>query len=160
MSVRSKFVQLITFGGAGAALAYFFDPDRGRARRAQTKDQVLSATRGLTADVERQARYVEGQLDGVRARADGLGKLDPRGDDHLIKQGIEQQLAAAGVETTAVVIDVADGVVGLRGQVPTTEQLRTVEREASSVPGVEELHSWLHLPSTPAPNKATALRTR
>lgn len=157
MSARSKLAQILTFGGAGAALAYFFDPDRGRARRTQTRDQLISRARSMTEDVEKQARYVEGQLQGVRARADGKGKMDPQ-DDHLIKQGIEQRLAAAGLDTTDVVIDVTDGVVGLRGQVPSADQLDKVQNETTSVPGVEEIHSWLHLPSAPAPNKATSLK--
>lgn len=157
MSVRAKLAQTALLGGAGAALAYFLDPEQGRGRRAETRDRLVSKSRKLTTEVETRARYAEGRLQGLRARAGGRGHLDPR-DDHLIKQGIEQQLARGEVDTRDVVIDVNDGVVGLRGQLSSADEVHEVEAEASKVPGVVEVRSWLHLPGTPAPNKAAARR--
>lgn len=155
MSARSKLAQMAVFGGAGAALAHFLDPDRGRARRARARDQLIARGRRAASDIQQQARFYEGRLKGVRARADGLGELHPE-DDHLVKQGVQQRLARTGVDTTDVVIDVTDGVVGLRGRVPSPEQLEKVQAEAAAVPGVTGVESWLHLPGTPAPNKATS----
>lgn len=155
MSVRSKLVQMAVFGGAGAALSHFLDPDRGRARRARARDQLIARARRTATDVEKQARYYEGKLEGARARADGHGELKPE-DDHDIKQGVQQRLAATDAQVTDVVIDVTDGVVGLRGQVPSLDQLKAVELAAADVPGVREIESWLHLPGTPAPNKASS----
>lgn len=158
MTAPSKLRQILVYAGAGAAAAHFFDPDRGRSRRTRARDQLISRARRLTRDVEKHARYYEGKVEGVRARADGRGELHPE-DDHLIKQGVQQRLAASRADTTDVVIDVTDGVVGLRGQVPSKDQLQKVEVEATEVPGVQQVQSWLHLPNTPAPNKATPLET-
>jgi hypothetical protein len=157
MSFATKLWSHTTVGVVGAAAAYFLDPDRGRARRAQTRDQLLSQGRSITNDVEKQARYFEGKLEGARARADGRGELDPQ-DDHLVKQGIEQRLASSGIDTADIVVDVTDGVVGLRGQASSPAELKKIELETSDVPGVEEVHSWLHLPGEVAPNKALAMR--
>ena len=158
MSVRTKFWSHLLATGGGAIAAYYLDPDRGRARRARSRDMTLAAGRDMTRDVESQARYFDGKMQGARARADGRGELEPV-DDHVIKQGVQQQLASAGVDTGDVVIDVTDGVVGLRGKASSDSEVRRIEREAMKVPGADEIHSWLHLPGEVAPNKALAMRT-
>ena len=38
--IRRKIFRLAIVSGAGAAAAYFFDPERGVARRKQAKDQA------------------------------------------------------------------------------------------------------------------------
>lgn len=156
MSFRSKLSQAILFAGVGAAAAHLFDPDRGRARRTRLRDQVLARSRRAAETLETRARYRQGQLDGVRARAEGRGHLEPI-DDHVVKQAVEQRLAATGVDTTDVVVDVTDGVVGLRGKVEHPDEIRWLGTEVSAVPGVEDVRSWLHLPGQPAPNKARSL---
>lgn len=157
MSIATKLLKYGTVAGAGAVAAYYLDPDRGRARRARSRDQLISTGRDVTRDVERQARYYEGRVEGARARADGKGRLDPV-DDHVIKQAIEQALARTGVETSDVVIDVADGVAGLRGRVFSMDERKKIELETMNVPGVERVNSWLHLPGQTAPNKARSLQ--
>lgn len=159
MSVRSKLAQAVAFAGAGAAAAHLLDPDRGKARRARLRDQALARSRRAAEKIETQARYREGQIEGLRARAQGQGKMHPA-DDHVVKQAVEQRLSATGVDTTDVVVDVTDGVVGLRGKVQRPDEIRRLGAEVSDVPGVEEVRSWLHLPGQPASNKAESLRAR
>lgn len=145
------------FGAAlGAAAAYYFDPDRGRTRRTRHRDQLISKGRKVTREVDKKATYVEGQLEGARARADGKGEFTPETDAD-VKQAIEQRLSGLGIDTSDVVIDVTDGVAGIRGQIKQPEELKKIELEASQVPGVREVNSWLHLPGDPAPNKAQSL---
>ena len=144
-------------GAAGAAVAYFLDPERGRARRSQTKDQVAAALRRRKADAEREARYREGQAAGAAARAEGAGEPRPQ-DDVDVTHAVRQAFSAAGVATDDVTIEAADGVVTLRGQVASEDEKRRVEQAAGSAAGVREVQSWLHLPGQPAPNKAEALR--
>ena len=52
---------------------------------------------------------------------------------------------------------VVDGRLTLRGQLDSEEQIREVAAAAGEVPGVAEGIVLLHLPGTPAPNKAAAL---
>lgn len=150
-------MRTMIFGAAlGAATAYYLDPDRGRARRTRHRDQLLAKSRRMTRELDKKATYVEGQLEGARARADGKGQFTPESDAD-VKQAITQRLSAIGVDTRDVVIDVTDGVVGLRGQIQRPEELKKVELETSQIPGVEKVDSWLHLPGQPAPNKAQSL---
>jgi len=49
------------------------------------------------------------------------------------------------------------GIVELRGQVENGDQLDAVESKVRSIEGVHTIHNYLHLPGTPAPNKASIL---
>lgn len=159
MSISAKIWSHLIAAAGGAAAAYYLDPDRGRARRARSRDVLLAAGRDMTQDVEKRARFYEGKVEGVQAKVGGRGTLDPV-DDHLIKQGIQQQLASAGADTTDVVIDVTDGVVGLRGRAESADDIKKIELAAMAAPGVDEVQSWLHLPGETAPNKAVAVHAR
>jgi hypothetical protein len=61
MGMRS----VLLAGAAGAALAYFFDPERGPARRAQARDQLGSMARRTERDMEKQARHRTNQAVGM-----------------------------------------------------------------------------------------------
>ena len=45
----------------------------------------------------------------------------------------------------------------MRGQLDSTEQMHRLEAAVARVPGVTGVRSFLHVPGTPAPNKAAAL---
>lgn len=151
-----KLLKPATLLGAGAALGYLFDPDRGRSRRARVRDQGLSKARHVAREANRRSRYAEGRLEGASARAGGAGRYSPESDVDL-REHIRQVLAEMEVETTDVTVDVVDGVATLRGQVRTPDQIRAVQAKVASVPGVRRTESYLHLPQTPAPNKAEAI---
>lgn len=157
MSFGSTIRSHLVAGAIGATAAYYLDPDRGRARRARSRDVLIASGRDMSQDMEKRARYFEGKAEGARARADGKGRMNPV-DDHVIKQGVQQQLSSAGVDDSDVVIDVTDGVVGLRGKANSAAEQKKIELATMAVPGVEEIHSWLHLPGEVAPNKALAMR--
>jgi hypothetical protein len=47
-------------------------------------------------------------------------------------------------------VNAADGVVWLRGEAKTPEQIKELERQASAIPEVKRVENLLHLPKTPA----------
>jgi osmotically-inducible protein OsmY len=51
-----------------------------------------------------------------------------------------------------------EGVVTVHGQVAEGAQIHAIEKAIRRVPGVLGVRNLLHLPGTPAPNKAAALR--
>ena len=52
-----------------------------------------------------------------------------------------------------VSVNAEDGVIFLRGEVETQEQIDMLVRAAEQVDGVREVRSLMHLPGTPAPSK-------
>lgn len=155
--LRRKVYRLAIVSGAGAATAYFFDPERGAARRAQTRDQIQAKLRRREEEANRKARYETNVAVGEAVRAQGGGVPRPVDDVEVVRL-VEQSLAAAEVDTSNLVVEAVEGVVTLRGQLPSRDAMRTAEQAASGIPGVLEVQSFLHTPGTPAPNKAASLR--
>jgi hypothetical protein len=50
-------------------------------------------------------------------------------------------------------VNTADGVVWLRGEAKTPEQIRDLEAKAAAIPEVKQVENLLHLPKTPAPKR-------
>jgi hypothetical protein len=57
---------------SGAALMYFFDPEKGNARRAQLADQLGAAKRRTERDIEKQIRHRSNQAQGAMHEAQEL----------------------------------------------------------------------------------------
>ncbi len=105
---------------------------------------------------EQTLHYAEGKLEGAVARTEGAGQVRPA-DDRAVVDAIRQVLGRLDFPTTDVVVDVVEGVATLRGQVDDPAQMRQVEVATLEAPGVTEVLSYLHLPGSPAPNKAASL---
>ena len=155
--LRRKIVRLAVVSGAGAAAAYFFDPERGVARRRQAKDQAEALLRRKQADAEREARHAANVAQGEDAAAQGA-RIPRPVDDVEVVNVVQQTLGGLDVDTTNVTVESVDGVVTVRGEIASRDAQATVEQAISATPGVVEVQSFLHTPGTPAPNKAASLR--
>lgn len=141
----------------GACAAYYFDPERGRGRRAQARDQLGAVLRRRQRQVEAKQRYEAGIEQGAAAQAAGAGEFVPE-DDIDIVHAAKAALARLQADTSDVRVDVVDGVATLRGEVAETVLIDEVRSAVAAVPGVADVLSYLHTPGTPAPNKAASLR--
>ncbi len=159
MGLIRRGTRSLALVGIGAGLMYLFDPVRGRTRRAQAKDQAAGLARRQIRQASRaasqQIHYTEGRLEGAVARATGAGTFHPESEVDL-REHLRQVIAELDFPTTDVTVDVADGVATLRGQVATAEQMEGVALAVAGVAGVDRVESFLHLPDTPAPNKAAS----
>jgi gas vesicle protein len=62
-------LPLLGFGAAvGALVAFFLDPDRGRSRRALTRDQLAALMRRTGRRIGRTLRWSEGPVVGLAAQ--------------------------------------------------------------------------------------------
>ncbi len=152
----SRATRSVTLVGLGWAGGYFADPDRGHARRVRTVDQLRALIRRQSRKAEQTLHYAEGKVKGTVARTEGAGQVKPV-DDRAVVDAIKQVLSSLDFATTDVVIDVVDGVATLRGQLEDPIEMRRVEMDTLQAPGVIEVLSYLHLPGSPAPNKAASL---
>jgi hypothetical protein len=75
-------------------------------------------------------------------------------DDGTIARKVESAIfRTRQVSKGKVDVNVAEGVVWLRGEVRTPELVRRTEERAASVPEVRSVENLLHLPKTPAPSR-------
>lgn len=143
---------------AGAAAAYFLDPERGRTRRVQTKDQVAGAVRRQRRQLERQVNQKSDYLtDRAKGLAHEIGRQEdtqaPDEDRTLVDKVRSEVLGAEEFQPYTINVDATDGVVVLRGQMDRPDQIRALRDAVTKVPGVRDVESFLHLPGTPPPNE-------
>jgi osmotically-inducible protein OsmY len=155
----SKLTKLGSLAAVGAGLTYFFDPDRGRARRAQLRDRTLGLFRRAGRKVEQRGRYVGAQAYGLKKKVENIGREErmPESDRVLVDKVESEVLRRANYPKGAITVEACDGIITLRGQAETADQITRIEKEVTAVTGVAGVENFLHLPGTQAPNKASAL---
>jgi hypothetical protein len=146
----------------GGVLVYLFDPERGRRRRALLRDRLRGMLHRSWKRARKGSRKMRSRGYGMRQRA--VHRLLPHEvapqDDVTLAHRVESFVFRdQAVPKGAINISAEKGVVVLRGQLDSPEQVRTVEHDALRVPGVHKVESYLHLTGTPAPNKAAARMT-
>jgi hypothetical protein len=139
-------------GAAGAAVAFLFDPARGRARRTRLIDQGAATARRGLRQVDRTVRSARATVSGAIAAATHSrddGEAFP--DDVTLTSKVESQLFRdPAVPKGSININVERGIVVLRGEVPDTEMRDRLASEAASIGGVWSVHNLLHLAGEPA----------
>lgn len=145
--------------GAGAALAYFFDPRMGRSRRAQVVDRTRGIFRRTAQRAERKGSYLAGHAYGVQHKIAAAARpvREPANDATLVAKVESEVLSHWKYPKGAIHINAERGVVYLRGQAENPDQIDELEQKVRKTGGVVGVVNMLHLPGTPAPNKQKAL---
>lgn len=156
--MRRKWLLAIP-AAAGAALAYLFDPDRGKARRNVLVDRTAALFRRTGRKAERLGRRVGAEAYGLKQKATHIrSERMPENDETLRDKVMSEVFTPRGFPKDRIVVNVENGVVHLRGEVDHPEQITEIEREVRGVLGVADVENLLHLPGVPAPNKEPARR--
>lgn len=157
---RRQKISLFAAGSAvGAAVAYFFDPQRGWARRMKAVDRVSGVVRGTTRRTARFGRHIasDSRMLAQRLGARGKGRM-PEIDTVLASKVESEVLGDPDVPKGSVNVNAEDGVVVLRGQVERPDQIRKLEQAVRRIDGVVDVENLLHLPGTPAPSSRGRVR--
>lgn len=146
---------VLLVGAAGAVLQYFLDPQRGRTRRVQTKDQVLAAirrpARRAQDSVSKSAQYAQDRAKGLAHEVSASDEA-PAEDHTLVDKVRSEVLGKPEYSGYTINVNAVDGVVTLRGELDQPELINALRDDVAEVPGVREVESFLHLPDTPPPN--------
>jgi hypothetical protein len=82
-------------------------------------------------------------------------------DDATITSKVETVLFRDdAIDKGKINVNTADGVVWLRGEARTPEQIKELEARTLEIPEVKQVENLLHLPKTPAPTRADTPRTQ
>ncbi|HEY7294282.1 MAG TPA: BON domain-containing protein [Dehalococcoidia bacterium] len=157
---RGPGLSAILFAGMGGALlAYLFDPDAGRHRRSLLRDKSGSWLRRGQRRMGRFGRRTTHTLEGRWGRFTRPGHSDEAPDPVTLTQRVESELFRdPEVPKGRINVNAENGVIVLRGQLDSPEQIERIVARARRVPGVSDVANLMHLPGTPAPNKEAALR--
>jgi hypothetical protein len=137
--------------------AYLLDPDKGKARRIEVVERSRHVARTTGRRIRREARYA---LHTVRARTEHLINGGPPdfAEDRTLLDRVESELFVnRSIPRGKLTFEVEGTTVILRGQLDSGDEMHRIEEAVRKVPGVSGVTSLLHMPGTPAPNKAEAL---
>ena len=152
---------LIAGGLLGAVAAYLLDPTNGRERRRYLRELVEERVGAVRPSM--------GSRPSLRATPE-VANLAPMSHDPNAAVGgspsdavvtdriMSTVMGAPDVPTDRLALDVVDGVVTLRGELDSSEEIDDIGARIANVDGVVEVKALVHLPGEPAPNKASALR--
>lgn len=122
----------------GAVTMYFFDPNRGRTRRARLQEKAASAARrsghevaGRTADLLNRAR-------GVAAKAGASIACCEELDDDVLAARVQSHMGHVTRHVHDIQAEVKDGAVTLQGTLPDDEKQRLIA-EVCRIPGVRKV---------------------
>jgi osmotically-inducible protein OsmY len=148
-------LRLIRYVGLGALIAYFFDPDSGRRRRALARDRIPAFFRRLSERAERAGRTVSAEAEGVKQKAKHLKEEEkPQPDDVTLARKVETEIFRdADVPKGKINVNAENGKIVLRGEVEQPELIKDLEKRTKKVQGVKEVENLLHTPGTAASAK-------
>ncbi len=127
--------------GAGIAAMYYFDPDRGRRRRALIADKVKSTTNKLPDAMAVTARDVSNRAKGAWAEATKLfSSEDP--SDQIVEARVRAKLGRVVSHPHSVHVSARDGHVTLDGVILKRE-VPALLSAIGSVRGVRGVESKL-----------------
>jgi osmotically-inducible protein OsmY len=143
---------LATVGGVLAA--FFFDPVSGRRRRAELGMRVPRFFRRRQRQAARLGRRVSSDVYGLKQRVAHRGHRPTEGrlNDPALARKVETEIFRdPHVPKGNINVQAHDGVVELRGEVPSPELIDKLVARTRRVPEVRDVENLLHPPGTPAP---------
>jgi hypothetical protein len=153
MRTRNQVPVYLSAAMGGAALAYFLDPQSGRRRRHQTRDQLLSLARQGTKRARKLVHHASADAAGTARRAaHALRRAeDVELDDATLVDKVESIVFRKhDVPKGQININAENGVVFLRGQVEDPGLVETLETRVRNVRGVKDVENLLHASEPPA----------
>ncbi|SRR6266487_2015732 len=157
----AKIRNLMVGGAVGAALAYLFDPELGRSRRARLQDQLGASVRRGQRNLGRATRQLRDRTGAAAAQLEAASpSLEPEDDLTVLNRAESVLYGMPDFPKASVNLEVVGGELVLRGEVESEERAREIVEAASRVKGVAAVENLLHLPGQAAPNKAPSRRIR
>ena len=134
--------------GLGAASMYFFDPERGKRRRALVRDKLIRSFHDAGDCIAKTAEYSWNRAYGMLAEARGRLSHDDA-NDYVIRERVRAALGRAVSHPSAVEVDCTDGgVITLRGAVLASE-LDSLLSAVGRVRGVRDVRNEIEVHERP-----------
>lgn len=141
----------------GGVATYFLDLNNGSERRAKIAPTISKAQSAVTGSGSAGAQAFQTVKETVKPGSSHTPD-NPTPDDLTLRDRVESELFK-NPETSRehINVNVVDGIVELRGEQDSQSAIDALIQSAKSIANVKGVHSYLHLPGTPAPNKESAI---
>src|SRR5262245_61126624 len=150
----SRLITLLFGVGIGAAAAHFLDPQSGRRRRHEVRDQAVSKAHHTASHAVSTAHYAAGKAKGVAHTVTPSPTRLEDPDDVTLARKVETEIfRAPDAPKGDVSVDVQRGVAHLRGEVADERWITRLGEDAEKVDGIKGVENLLHRPGTPAPER-------
>jgi gas vesicle protein len=146
-------LRKLLFGGVLATVgALFLDPQQGKRRRKELVDRTAGLFRRTGSRAERAGRGVGARVYGMSQQVQHLKEEPKDFDDVTLARKVETEIFRdAEVPKGQIDVNVQEGVVQLRGEVPSDDMVDDLVEKTRAVQGVRDVENLLHLPGTAAP---------
>lgn len=145
--MHNRWVTRVSAGLIGAGFMYYFDPDRGRRRRALVQDQIVHAGHRLQAGMDATWRDIRNRIMGIgawlRAFFDGSTPAD-----EVLAERVRARIGRVVSHPGSIEVAARHGRVVLSGPVLRQEVERLI-RKVRSVYGVAEIENRLEVYEEP-----------
>ena len=147
---------LALFAAAGAALAYFFDPDNGKRRRHVAVDRAAALLRRFGRRAERVGRQAASEVYGAGMKvAHPKEEWKPQPNDAALVQKVESEVFRdPSIPKGQININAENGVVYLRGRVDSPDLVEQLERAVRDVQGVRDVENLVQVGPEPSSSQA------
>ena len=148
-------LRMIRYLGLGALLAYFFDPENGRRRRALVRERISARFQSGSERVEEAAQSVSSEAQATKEKVAHRPETEkPQLDDVTLALKVETEIFRDDdVPKGQVNVNAENGKIVLRGEVEKPAMIKDLEKRAKKVQGVAEVENLLHTPGSAAPAK-------
>src|SRR5215218_8759515 len=128
-------LRVLRYVGLGALIAYFFDAENGRRRRALARDRIPALFRRSTERLERTGRAAAAEAYGVTQKVKHVkAEEKPQPDDVTLARKVETEIFRdADVPKGQINVNAENGVVVLRGEVEQPELIKDLEKRTRKV---------------------------
>jgi CBS domain-containing protein len=134
--------------GIGAGMMYFFDPDKGRRRRALVRDKAISWSRRTRRGTKAAARDMRYRAQGLMASVTSWVRRDRAPSDRVLTERIRAALGLATQHPGSIDVQARHGVVILQGPV-LEEEVEKILSAVQRVEGVERIENYLETHAEP-----------
>lgn len=146
----NKTTLTMVAAGLGAGLMFIFDPDRGRRRRAISRDKIRHLQSKSGEMLEKATHDLRNRALGIVAETSAALRIEQITDDQLIAR-VRSRIGHVTMHPNAIEVTAHDGIVSLSGPVLARE-VRTLINCVRGIKGVHSVENNLELherPDTP-----------
>jgi len=131
--------------GLGALIAYLFDPQSGRSRRAEARQRIPAMLRRTSAKAGQAGKAASSQATAVKAKATHRKEAEkPQPDDVTLARKVETEIFRdADVPKGNINVNAENGKVVLRGVVEEPSLIEDLEQRTKKIQGVREVENLL-----------------